>query len=101
MKEELHSYDPAEGLTDLESIEVFLVDAFESGDADYITKALAIVCSAKGRSEIASETGLPLTLLGESLEKGNPTLRTLLDVTRALGLDLTIRPQRLQEAGSA
>lgn len=99
MKEELHDYNPAEGLTDLESIEVFLADAFETGNADYITKALRIVCSAKGINGIASETDLHLTLLYETLrEKGNPTLRTLLAVIQSLGLDLTIRTHRPQEA---
>ena len=71
-KEELHDYNLAEGLTDLESIEVVLADAFETGDADYISKALGIVCSAKGMNEIADETGPPLTLLYESVEKRNP-----------------------------
>lgn len=92
MREQLHDYDLAEGLTDLESIEVFLTDAFETGDADYITTALGIVARAKGMSEIATETGLRRTHLYDALgEKGNPTLRTLLAVTQSLGLDLTIR----------
>lgn len=65
MKEKLRDYDPAEGLTDPESIEVFLADAFETGDADYITTALGIVARVKGMNEIASETDLHLTLLYE------------------------------------
>ncbi|MBA1291629.1 hypothetical protein [Pseudomonas japonica] len=54
MKEELHDYNPAEGLTDLNSIKVFLADAFETGDADYITTALGIVACAIETSEIAT-----------------------------------------------
>lgn len=102
IKEELHDYNPAEGLTDQESIEVFLADAFETGDADYISKALGIVCSAEGMNEIANETGLHLTLLCEGLgEKGNLNLHALLAATRSLGLNLTIRTHRPQEARGA
>lgn len=60
MKERLYDYDPGEGLTDLESIVVFLADAFETGDADYITKALGIVTCAIETSEIATDWPAPV-----------------------------------------
>ncbi|TQE91300.1 MAG: helix-turn-helix domain-containing protein, partial [Spiribacter salinus] len=41
----------------------------------------------------ARETGLSREQLYRSFsERGNPTLKTLLAVTRALGVDLTTRP---------
>jgi DNA-binding phage protein len=40
MAEELYDYDPADARKSDEAIEVFLADAFETGDARYIAKAL-------------------------------------------------------------
>ncbi|WP_282610876.1 DNA-binding protein [Pelagibius sp. Alg239-R121] len=47
MKEKLHNYDPATDLDSPEAIEIFMADAFESGDAAYIAKALQIADRAK------------------------------------------------------
>ncbi len=44
-------------------------------------------------TELAKETGLAREQLYKSFsERGNPTLRTMLVVMRALGVDLTARP---------
>jgi probable addiction module antidote protein len=51
MAEKLYDYDPADALKSdeaVEAVEVFLSDAFESGDAHYIAKALGVVARAKG-----------------------------------------------------
>ena len=86
-------YDPAASLETEEAIAVFLADALETGDAAYVAKALGVVARAKGMSELARETGLSREQLYRSFsERGNPTLKTLLAVTRALGVDLTARP---------
>lgn len=47
IKEQLYEYDPAAALTDPESIAIFMADALETGDAEYIAKALAVVERAK------------------------------------------------------
>ncbi|HFH4259277.1 addiction module antidote protein, partial [Pseudomonas aeruginosa] len=48
---------------------------------------------AKGMTELAKETGLAREQLYKSFsERGNPTLKTMLAVMRALGVDLTARP---------
>ncbi|MEN4826048.1 MULTISPECIES: addiction module antidote protein [unclassified Pseudomonas] len=92
MKEQFYDYDPAEALTDAESIAVFMEDAFETGDAAYIAQALGVVARAKGMSAIANEAGVSREHLYRSFsEKGNPTLKTMLAVMRAVGLDLTTR----------
>ncbi|CRP99494.1 hypothetical protein [Pseudomonas aeruginosa] len=39
MSEPLHDYDPAEALDSAEAIEVFMVDAMETGDSAYVAKA--------------------------------------------------------------
>ena len=56
MTEKLTTYDPASALVDDEEIAFFMADAFETGDAAYIAKALGIVARAKGMAEIASGT---------------------------------------------
>ena len=95
MTERLYDYDPAAAMDSEEAIAVFMADAFETGDAAYIAKALGVVARAKGMSQIAQETGLSREQLYRSFsDRGNPTLRTTLAVARALGLDLTARPRR-------
>lgn len=53
MTEQLTSYDPAVALVDDEEMALFMADAFETGDATYIAKALGVVARAKGMTEIA------------------------------------------------
>jgi probable addiction module antidote protein len=54
---------------------------------------MGVVARAKGMTELAKETGLAREQLYKSFsERGNPTLRTMLVVMRALGVDLTARP---------
>jgi probable addiction module antidote protein len=90
MAEKLYDYDPADALKSDEAIEVFLSDAFESGDSHYIAKALGVVARAKGMTKIARETGLAREQLYKSLsENGNPTLETTLAVLKAIGFEIT------------
>lgn len=90
--EKLYEYDPADALTSDEAIEVFLSDAFETGDARHIAMALGVVARAKGMTNIARETGLAREQLYRSLsENGNPTLATTLAVLKAIGFELTGR----------
>ena len=93
MNEAIYEYDPAQALEGPEAIAIFMADAFETGNADYIAQALGVVAKAKGMSELAKETGLSRAQLYRSFSTdGNPTLKTLLAVTQALGIDLTARP---------
>jgi len=88
----LYDYDPAVALDFPEAVEVFMADAFETGDASYIAKSLGVVARAKGMSQIASETGLSREQLYRSFsDMGNPTLKTTLAVMQALGLDITAK----------
>lgn len=87
-------YDPAEDLVSKEGIAIFMADALETGDAAYIAKALGIVACAKGMTELARETGLSREQLYRSFsEEGNPTLKTMLAVMNALGVDMTAKAQ--------
>jgi len=90
MAEKLYDYDPAEALKSEEAVEAFLEDAFETGNARYIAKALGVVARAKGMTKIARETGLAREQLYRSLsDNGNPTLETTLAVMKAIGFELT------------
>ncbi len=90
--EKILPFDPAEGLNSTEAMAVFMSEAFETGDATYISHALGVVARAKGMAQIASETGLSREQLYRSFsERGNPTLKTTLAVMKALGVDLTAK----------
>lgn len=94
MGEKLFPFDPAEGLDSDEAIEVFMEEAFKTGDAAYIAHALGVVARARGMSRVASEAGLSREQLYRSLsEEGNPTLKTTIAVMKALGLELTAKVQ--------
>lgn len=93
MTEPLYDYDPAQALQSPQAVAVFIADAFETADAAYIAKALGVVARARGMTELARETGLAREQLYKSFsENGNPTLKTILAVMQALGVDLTARP---------
>ncbi len=97
MTEKLTTYDPAAALVDNEEIAAFMADAFESGDAAYVAKALGVVARAKGMTEISRKTGLSREQLYRSFsEHGNPTLKTTLAVMRALGVDMTAKAHAAQ-----
>ena len=84
MKEELTTFDPAEYLTTDEGIAYFMAEAFETGDVAYIAHAVG---------ELARQTGLSREQLYRSFsEEGNPTLRTMLAVMKALGVEMSARP---------
>lgn len=88
----LYNYDPAAALDRPEAIAIFMADALETGDAAYIAKALGVVARAKGMTEISEQTGLSREQLYRSFsEKGNPTLKTMLAVMKALGIDMTAK----------
>jgi len=79
---------PAEG------IEEYLIAAFETEDAAFITDAFGIVARARGMSALASDTGLSRQALYKALsEGGNPEFATIMKVVRALGFRLT--PERI------
>ena len=92
MAENLTIYGPAEDLTSDTAIATFTAEAFATEDAGYISHALGVVARAKGMSQIASETGLSREQLYRSFSgSGNPTLKTMIAVMKALGIELTAK----------
>jgi probable addiction module antidote protein len=92
MTEKLTEFDPAAALVNDEEIAFFMADAFETGDAAFIAKALGVVARAKGMAQIAGQTGLSREQLYRSFSaNGNPTLKTTLAVMKALNIELTAK----------
>lgn len=90
MSEKFTDFDPAELLKSDEAIQIYLDDAFETGDVAHIANALGVVARAKGMTKVARESGLAREQLYRSLsETGNPTLETTLAVLKAIGFQLT------------
>ena len=84
-------WDAAEFLTDDADIRHYLEAAFEDGDPALIRQAFKSVARARGITSLAAETGLSREALYKAFgDNGNPTLDTLLKVTKALGVRLAI-----------
>jgi probable addiction module antidote protein len=85
------AYDTADYLDSEEAIVAYLKLAFEEGDAADIRAALGNVAKVRGMTGLSKETGVAREALYKALGKdGNPTLDTLLAVTRALGVKLSV-----------
>lgn len=88
-------WDSAEHLRTDQDVRMYLEACFDEAgdDAAFLAHAFGVVARARGMMQLARETGLSREALYRSLsEEGNPTLDTLLKVTRALGLKLTVAP---------
>lgn len=93
MPEEFAPFDAAEMLSSEEEISIYLDEALKTNDAAYVAHALGVVARAKGMKAVAEQTGLSREHLYRSCSaSGNPTLRTLLAVLNAVGIELTARP---------
>ncbi|MDH0864129.1 addiction module antidote protein [Mitsuaria sp. GD03876] len=93
MAEKFSPFDPAEMLSSEEEIAIYLDEALKTNDAAYVAHALGVVARAKGMKTVAAQTGLSREHLYRSCSaSGNPTLKTLLAVLSAVGVELTTRP---------
>lgn len=85
------AYDTADYLDSQAAIVAYLQVAFKEGDAADIRAALSNVARARGMTGLSKETDVAREALYKALGKdGNPTLDTLLAVTRALGIKLSV-----------
>ena len=97
MVTKIRDFDIAEHLRSPEEMAAYLdaCIAESDGDTGFIARALGDVARAKGMSALARETGLGRESLYKALSvDGNPQLDTVLKVARALGLRLSVRPDR-------
>lgn len=92
----LTTFDVAEHLESPEAIASFLADAFETGDAGYISHALGLVARAKGMTAIAKEAGLSRESLYKALNAdGHPKMETILKVMKALGVTMSVEAAKV------
>jgi probable addiction module antidote protein len=83
----------AEYLESSEDIAHYLSEAFETGDPDYIARALGIITRSRGMAKVAREAGLNREHLYKALSVGgNPELGTFLKVLGALHMRLEAHP---------
>ena len=91
MDSQITDFDPAEFLDSEEAIQHYIDEAVATGNAGFIADSLGVVARAKGMSGLAKATGLSRESLYRSLSgEGNPNLKTLLAVCKALGVSLNI-----------
>ncbi|WP_283130147.1 addiction module antidote protein [Enterovibrio norvegicus] len=89
----LAEFDPAEYLDSDEVIQYFIDEAVATCDVAFIASSLGVVAKAKGMTKSAKETGLSIECLYRALsENGNPNLKTLLAVSKALNVMLKLDP---------
>ena len=79
---ELTKFDLAD-----DPVQELLNDAASSGDHAYLAHTLGRIARAAGMSKVSSATGIQRPALYRSLSMaGNPTLKTVILVAKALGL---------------
>ena len=95
MPESFSRWDAADYIDTPEDAGLFLEAAIDEdpGDGSLIRAALSAIARAQNMSALAHDAGLDRSGIYKALsEDGNPSLATILKVTRALGLKLRIVP---------
>lgn len=89
----LKNFNPLEYLKTEEDFQLALKAACEDdpSDGSLIATTLGDIAKARGMSQLAKDTGLSRESLYRSLSgKGNPEFATIIRVTRALGLHMSL-----------
>lgn len=91
--ERFSRYDTADYLKTDEDIAAYLEAVMEDGDPALIAAALGDVARARNMTALAQEVGMSRVGLNKALSgQGNPTLSTIMKVSKALGLKVSIHP---------
>ena len=93
LTEKYRKFDAADYLEDLDDVAAFLEGALEDSleDPTAVPHALGIIARSQNMSELARRVGMSRDGLYKALSaEGNPTWSTVLKVTNALGLRLTL-----------
>jgi probable addiction module antidote protein len=89
----LSKFDAAKYLDHPETIAVYLSEALETGDSDYIYHALDTIARAKGMTKVAKETGLARESLYKAFSgNAKPEFDTVRKVIESFGLKLVAEP---------
>ncbi|HBC69517.1 MAG TPA: putative addiction module antidote protein [Sutterella sp.] len=85
------AFDPARYLDSEETIREYIRQVMIDGDTDEILQAFNDVARARGMAHIESDTGMSRESLYKAFAKGaKPRFDTVLRVSRALGVPLTV-----------
>lgn len=91
MTEKTYPFDMVEYLDSEENIQEYFRQVMEEGDPDEIVRALGYIAKARGMMQLAKDTGLARESLYRALSEGaKPRFDTIMRVTKALGLKLTV-----------
>lgn len=95
MNQPITEFDPGEYLETAEVRAAFLQQALDTGDMDIFLKALGEVAKAEGMSAVAERSGLGRARLYKAIgPNAQPRFDTISKLTKALGLTLTLSPER-------
>ena len=84
-------FDIADYLTDEETIREYFRQVLADGDSEEIVSALGHIARARGMEKLAADTGLGMESLCKTFAEGSrPRFDTILRISRALGLPLTV-----------
>ena len=84
-------FDPAKYLDSEETIREYIKYVMTDGTTEEILQALGDVARARGMAQIAKDTGLSRESLYKVFAEGSkPRFDTILRVSRALGVPLTV-----------
>ena len=86
-------FDAADSLDDLDDVAAYLEIALDESadDPTAVPRALGVIARSQNMSELARRVGMSRDGLYKALPaKGNPTWSTVLKVTNALGLRLSV-----------
>jgi probable addiction module antidote protein len=87
-------WDASDYLKTDDDIAEYLAAAFETGEVDDVTHALATIARARGMTETAKTAGLSRGTLYKAIGEGaNPTLSTFLSVLSAMNISLSAKPK--------
>jgi probable addiction module antidote protein len=82
-------WDSAAKLRSAEEIAAYIDAVLEDGDPALLSHALGIVACAKGKADLATQTGLGREGLDDFLSKdGNPSFSAVIKVLGSLGVKL-------------
>ncbi len=96
MTVETEFWDPAERLGTPEAQQAYLEAAFEDGDPALIVAVIGDIARARGMTEIATRADVSREVMYKSFRLGgNPTIKTLSRVVKALGYRVTF--ERVEE----
>lgn len=88
----IREFDASRYLDDEETIAEYLAASLENPNPDAFLTALGDVAKARGITQLAKETGLRRESLYKTFAAGKkPQFDTILKITKALGMSLSIK----------